>query len=54
MSTPDSESYIAAVVEFASQYKSDSQLTIKTNTDAYINYIKTANASVSIFVITYL
>ncbi|XP_032668892.1 vanin-like protein 1 [Odontomachus brunneus] len=45
VSTPDSETYVAAVVEFSSQYKISGQLTLKTNTDAYIKHIKTANAS---------
>ncbi|XP_050448513.1 vanin-like protein 1 [Cataglyphis hispanica] len=44
MSTPDSSTYIAAVVEYHSKYAIDRNETLKKNSDAYVKYIKTARA----------
>lgn len=53
VSTPKSDTYIAAVVEFPSVYNTEAELTLRANADAYIKNIKTANASVGIFVIIF-
>lgn len=49
MSTPNSTTYIAAVVEYPPRYvKNNSELTLKANSDAYVDHIKTASMQVNI------
>ncbi|XP_014489018.1 PREDICTED: vanin-like protein 1 isoform X2 [Dinoponera quadriceps] len=45
VSTPNSETYTAAVVEFPPVHEIDAESTLKANTDSYIRNIKIANAS---------
>ncbi|XP_029667481.1 vanin-like protein 2 isoform X1 [Formica exsecta] len=52
ISTPDSPTYIAAVVEYHPEYTTDSNETLKKNSDAYVEHIKTArvhNADIIVF-----
>ncbi|KAL6443277.1 hypothetical protein ACFW04_002879 [Cataglyphis niger] len=44
VSTPDSPTYIAAVVEYHPEYAINSVETLKKNSDAYVKHIKTAKA----------
>lgn len=45
ISTPNSTTYIAAVVEYNPKYVYNSSETLNTNSDAYVNHIKTAKKS---------
>lgn len=50
MSTPNSTTYIAAVVEYNPKYVNKSSETLNINSDAYVNHIETAKKRVSITV----
>lgn len=50
MSTSNSTTYIAAVVEYHPKYiKNNSELTLEANSDAYVKNIEIASKQVNIF-----